>query len=335
MNGRAYDYSLGRFLSVDPIIQFPANSQSLNPYSYILNNPFAGTDPSGYACEGVPGPGQSCSISITPTGSHIAQKFTAVGNSKGGVDVYRGGGPSNGKDSMTSKGAESAPKSVAAGALGDTLGVRSKAAGAIPSSVTASCKGYSLPSSCGGNSSDKAVEGSAARRVASGGQLDPSFRNPDVAANTTTSDRGISTILKYGGDVSDGTVNGAAKNWSGDGVNITPARQLDRQALQVLKRSSRDFAADLCLATCTNGYYIGGNTPSGMNTIYINSDHNGSVQRESLTHELGHYFFGKGHPRESGDFLKGGIMDYRNNRVNDADRFHYENIYKSNSGDGP
>lgn len=49
MNGRAYDYNLGRFLSVDPIIQFPSNSQSLNPYSYIFNNPLSGTDPTGYA----------------------------------------------------------------------------------------------------------------------------------------------------------------------------------------------------------------------------------------------------------------------------------------------
>lgn len=48
MNGRAYDYNLGRFLSVDPIIQSPANSQSMNPYSYIMNNPLAGTDPTGY-----------------------------------------------------------------------------------------------------------------------------------------------------------------------------------------------------------------------------------------------------------------------------------------------
>ena len=36
MNGRVYDYNLGRFLSVDPVIQFPENSQSLNPYSYII-----------------------------------------------------------------------------------------------------------------------------------------------------------------------------------------------------------------------------------------------------------------------------------------------------------
>lgn len=33
---------------LDPIIQFPDNSQSLNPYSYILNNPLSGTDPTGY-----------------------------------------------------------------------------------------------------------------------------------------------------------------------------------------------------------------------------------------------------------------------------------------------
>jgi RHS repeat-associated protein len=49
MNGRVYDYGLGRFTGVDPIIQLPLNSQSLNPYSYILNNPLSGTDPTGYA----------------------------------------------------------------------------------------------------------------------------------------------------------------------------------------------------------------------------------------------------------------------------------------------
>jgi RHS repeat-associated protein len=48
MNGRIYDYQLGRFMGVDPFIQMPTNSQSLNPYSYIMNNPLAGTDPTGY-----------------------------------------------------------------------------------------------------------------------------------------------------------------------------------------------------------------------------------------------------------------------------------------------
>ena len=47
MNGRAYDYNLGRFLLADPVMQSPSNSQSLNSYSYIMNNPLAGTDPLG------------------------------------------------------------------------------------------------------------------------------------------------------------------------------------------------------------------------------------------------------------------------------------------------
>ncbi|TQV82651.1 hypothetical protein FKG94_07950 [Exilibacterium tricleocarpae] len=51
MNGRAYDYKLGRFLSVDPIINSPDFSQSLNPYSYVMNNPLSGTDPTGYDIE--------------------------------------------------------------------------------------------------------------------------------------------------------------------------------------------------------------------------------------------------------------------------------------------
>ncbi|WNO11239.1 SpvB/TcaC N-terminal domain-containing protein [Teredinibacter sp. KSP-S5-2] len=53
MNGRVYDYNLGRFLSVDPYIQSPGNSQSINPYSYIMNNPLAGVDPTGYVSKGV------------------------------------------------------------------------------------------------------------------------------------------------------------------------------------------------------------------------------------------------------------------------------------------
>jgi len=48
MNARVYNPVLGRFLSPDPYIQSPENLQSHNRFSYVLNNPLANTDPTGY-----------------------------------------------------------------------------------------------------------------------------------------------------------------------------------------------------------------------------------------------------------------------------------------------
>jgi len=48
MNGRVYDPELGRFLSPDPNVQFVADLQSYNRYSYVQNNPLRYTDPTGY-----------------------------------------------------------------------------------------------------------------------------------------------------------------------------------------------------------------------------------------------------------------------------------------------
>src|SRR5215469_5029162 len=91
MNGRVYDPVLGRFLSVDPVYQFPTNMQSLNPYSYVMNNPLSLTDPSGYDAaisngDDKCGSGSECpnksatttatvtsKVTLTPTGSHVAQ----------------------------------------------------------------------------------------------------------------------------------------------------------------------------------------------------------------------------------------------------------------------
>ncbi|HXU03108.1 MAG TPA: RHS repeat-associated core domain-containing protein, partial [Polyangia bacterium] len=48
MNGRVYDPVVGRFLTPDPNIQFVADLQSFNRYSYVLNNPLRNTDPTGF-----------------------------------------------------------------------------------------------------------------------------------------------------------------------------------------------------------------------------------------------------------------------------------------------
>lgn len=52
MNGRMYDPTLGRFISVDPLIQDPLNSQNFNGYAYCYNNPMKYTDPSGESVVG-------------------------------------------------------------------------------------------------------------------------------------------------------------------------------------------------------------------------------------------------------------------------------------------
>ncbi|MFA4837249.1 MAG: RHS repeat-associated core domain-containing protein [Dehalococcoidia bacterium] len=46
-NARYYDATIGRFISPDTIVPNPANPQSLNRYSYCLNNPLRYTGPSG------------------------------------------------------------------------------------------------------------------------------------------------------------------------------------------------------------------------------------------------------------------------------------------------
>ncbi|MFL0810700.1 MAG: FG-GAP-like repeat-containing protein [Agarilytica sp.] len=51
MNGRVYDPELGRFLTPDPFVQAPNNTQSYNRYTYVFNNPLSFVDPSGYNAE--------------------------------------------------------------------------------------------------------------------------------------------------------------------------------------------------------------------------------------------------------------------------------------------
>jgi RHS repeat-associated protein len=54
MNGRLYDPLIGRFVSADPTVPSASDGQALNRYAYVLNNPLALVDPSGYGPK--PGP---------------------------------------------------------------------------------------------------------------------------------------------------------------------------------------------------------------------------------------------------------------------------------------
>ncbi len=48
MNGRVEDSVTGRFLSPDPYVPNPGNTQSFNRYSYVRNNPLTRVDPTGF-----------------------------------------------------------------------------------------------------------------------------------------------------------------------------------------------------------------------------------------------------------------------------------------------
>ncbi|VAW89998.1 hypothetical protein MNBD_GAMMA18-1387, partial [hydrothermal vent metagenome] len=97
MNGRVYDPELGRFISADPFIQFPYYSQSLNRYSYVLNNPLSYIDPTGFKTVF-----ERFGDGLRNIGNTIADNWVAIrGAGKvviGGVMTYFGcgfGGTSN------------------------------------------------------------------------------------------------------------------------------------------------------------------------------------------------------------------------------------------------
>jgi len=49
LNGRVEDATTGRFLSPDPYVPDPGNTQSFNRYGYVLNNPVTLVDISGFS----------------------------------------------------------------------------------------------------------------------------------------------------------------------------------------------------------------------------------------------------------------------------------------------
>jgi hypothetical protein len=90
MNGRMYDPVIGRFLSPDPIIQDISQSQSLNPFSYVWNNPLKHTDPTGYAANGATAPlGSTVSMADIESGVVTASTgyVTPIGGGLGVVSL--------------------------------------------------------------------------------------------------------------------------------------------------------------------------------------------------------------------------------------------------------
>ena len=100
MNGRVEDSVLGRFLSPDPYIQNPGNTQFFNRYAYVLNNPLTFTDPSGFDCwdeggdDGIAGSWGACPGFVEPYVPQPGEPATIYPyNPSGGSSAGNNGSP--------------------------------------------------------------------------------------------------------------------------------------------------------------------------------------------------------------------------------------------------
>ena len=120
LGARSYDASLGRFLSVDPLVD-QADSQQMHGYSYARNSPVTYTDADGLhpcACFGKgigKSPGKSPGHNPRPpsTGSAIGTTIPGGGGGSGGGGGFIGGwGPSGGGSSSGPTGVTPEPPYV-------------------------------------------------------------------------------------------------------------------------------------------------------------------------------------------------------------------------------
>lgn len=82
-NARMYSPTLGRFIQPDTIVPDMFNPQSLNRYSYVLNNPIRYTDPTGH-CPGLK-PGIKCAANPQLTLSSLkGNNASSLGSANGG-----------------------------------------------------------------------------------------------------------------------------------------------------------------------------------------------------------------------------------------------------------
>jgi RHS repeat-associated protein len=226
MNGRAYDYNLGRFTGVDPFIQFPLNSQSLNPYSYILNNPLSGTDPTGYAscttdasageCAAAAGSGGTAKVTSQQAGSHIKTTAGTVKN--------------NGDGSATLTNASN-------GNSARVTGVTNGASGRQGTTGAGSRKDQAAPSSERG-ASTAADEPSNLTRFLGGLKVVGGVFECSAGATLCGSGVGCAATVLICGHAADTISSGAQEAWNG-----VPEQSLTSRGLQAagLSREQADF----------------------------------------------------------------------------------------------
>ena len=194
MNGRVYDPMLGRFLSADPVIQFPKSTQGLNRYTYTNNNPLSYTDPSGFFFS---------KIVKGIVGAIVGIGKTAVASVKG---IYRGA-----KESLRS------PFVQIAGSI--VVGVLTGGAGAaVFNTLVSLANGASLGDALLSGAITLATAYASAQisvHFGSGGFLSGNHIVRTVAQGVV----GGTASIARGGKFQSGFAAGAASAFAGTGIN--------------------------------------------------------------------------------------------------------------------
>jgi RHS repeat-associated protein len=325
MKGRIYDYQLGRFLSVDPIIGSPLNSQALNPYSYVMNNPLAATDPTGYRCQVETG-SRICGVDTGAAGglvgSRTSSRIAREGGQKSGATTSQG--PR--QQSATPASDRDVPGRYDADGSGE-LGLLSVGRDPV---LTNSCNVQPL-AGCRGITK----EGIEKHVNSDDGYNDRDGKpNPLVTAGTDDKGRLVLTIPYFVSgerNVARQAMRNATSEFKRVGVVLDFAQSEDRaNAVEIRGVRSSEFITDLkgsngapMACDCEGASRIGGWVPN-YRQAYINADPvTGVLERSTGAHELGGHLLGLAH-RRTGIMPKTG-GDSRRPDSNDAQRLR--NIY--------
>ncbi|MES2669615.1 MAG: SpvB/TcaC N-terminal domain-containing protein [Pseudomonadota bacterium] len=310
MNGRMYDYKVGRFMGVDPFIQFPLNSQSLNPYSYILNNPLSGTDPTGYCTAETGSHVKACanvkanmtdgstkdlgSYNTRSAGDMASARNVAIPGVSGGDNGSKSEQGSKGADGRKNQSEKKWTESTRVN-IGDELSARGARKSEI-NGIASGCAGYVPPGPKMCNTTDRLFgivkTGQAAGTDDSGGG---DVANPKLVGRLDFNESGgmeLSETYSYKG-ISDQ----AAKNfesrvesaWSSHGgnVDLRRAREGETPDLMLSGITNRQMAENLNLCSCMAAAFVGAHSQrSGV--ININM---GTPLPQHITmpeHEFGH-----------------------------------------------
>jgi len=331
MNGRMYDYQLGRFLGVDPFIQMPTNSQSMNPYSYIMNNPLSGTDPTGYLIDGICMQGDAgCDSAPKQPGQRGHCMFTIYCGADGNIHKPSGGGGEGGN------GSEGQDENVEGGDAKDADRTSDVLAGMEPGRERAAFE-KKLKSICAGYVPATNTCGLSATGEAAGiGDLYQVNTALLESGALVTDGKTFNAEIPYYSSNNNSLVKSTAKEINGEMsqfgnvMNLRPAVAGERSLLNIEAMKTRDiakiFGGGGC--SCERMALTRGWMRTETNTLIINSDTPFRNLRPRFVnvHEMMHFLTGSGHDAKATNFIKSyGEDRFLNKRdLDEINRIYYE-----------